>query len=64
MDGFVLTQSVKGNSQYAHVPIILVTSLDSTQDRLHGMEAGADAYIVKSTFDQRELLETIERLIK
>jgi len=64
MDGFVLTQSVKGNSQYAHVPIILVTSLDSPQDRLHGMEAGADAYIVKSTFDQRELLETIERLIK
>jgi len=64
MDGFVLTQSVKGNSQCAHVPIILVTSLDSPQDRLHGMEAGADAYIVKSTFDQRELLETIERLIK
>jgi len=64
MDGFVLTQSVKGDSRYAHVPMILVTSLDSPQDRLHGMEAGADAYIIKSTFDQRELLETIERLIR
>jgi two-component system chemotaxis sensor kinase CheA len=63
MDGFVLTQSIKGDSRYAHMPVVLVTSLDSPQDRLHGMEAGADAYIVKSTFDQRELLETIERLI-
>jgi two-component system chemotaxis sensor kinase CheA len=64
MDGFALTQSVKGDGRYAHMPIILVTSLDSPQDRLHGMEAGADAYIVKSTFDQRELLHTIERLIR
>jgi two-component system chemotaxis sensor kinase CheA len=64
MDGFVLTQSIKGDSRYARVPVVLVTSLNSQQDRLHGMEAGADAYIVKSTFDQRELLETIERLIK
>jgi two-component system chemotaxis sensor kinase CheA len=64
MNGIILTQSIKGNSSYARMPIVLVTSLDSPQDRLHGMEAGADAYIVKSNFDQRELLETIERLIK
>jgi len=63
MDGFVLTQSIKADSSCARVPVVLVTSLESPQDRLHGMEAGADAYIVKSTFDQRELLETIERLI-
>jgi two-component system chemotaxis sensor kinase CheA len=64
MNGFSLTQSIKGDSKHAHVPVVLVTSLDSPKDRLHGMEAGADAYIVKSTFDQRELLNTIERLIK
>jgi len=64
MDGFALTQSIKGDSSYAQVPVVLVTSLESPQDRLHGMESGADAYIIKSTFDQRELLETIERLIK
>jgi two-component system chemotaxis sensor kinase CheA len=64
MDGLSLTQSIKGDSSYARMPVVLVTSLESPQDRLHGMEAGADAYIVKSTFDQRELLETIERLIK
>ncbi len=64
MDGFALTQSIKGDNKYAHMPVVLVTSLDSPQDKLHGMEAGADAYIVKSTFDQRELLNTIERLIR
>jgi two-component system chemotaxis sensor kinase CheA len=64
MDGFNLTQSIKGDSKYARMPVVLVTSLDSPQDRLHGMEAGADAYILKSTFDQRELLNTIERLIR
>jgi two-component system chemotaxis sensor kinase CheA len=64
MDGLLLTKSIKGDSSYAHMPVVLVTSLESPQDRLHGMEAGADAYIVKSTFDQRELLETIERLIR
>lgn len=64
MNGFTLTQSIKGDSKHAHVPVVLVTSLDSPKDRLQGMEAGADAYIVKSTFDQRELLNTIERLIK
>jgi two-component system chemotaxis sensor kinase CheA len=64
MDGITLTQSIKGDSKYSRMPVVLVTSLDSSQNRLHGMEAGADAYIVKSTFDQRELLNTIERLIR
>jgi two-component system chemotaxis sensor kinase CheA len=64
MDGFALTQSIKSDGRYSRMPVVLVTSLESSQDRLHGMEAGADAYIVKSTFDQRELLETIERMIR
>jgi DNA-binding NarL/FixJ family response regulator len=44
-------------------PIILVTSLDSPADRARGIEVGADAYIVKSSFDQGNLLETIEEPI-
>ena len=64
MNGFDLTRAIKGDNRYAHIPVVLVTSLDSPQDRLKGMESGADAYIVKSTFDQRELIEAIERLIR
>lgn len=63
MDGFTLTEMVKESEQFKETPVILVTSLESAQDKMRGMEAGADAYITKSSFDQRELLETIDRLI-
>jgi len=63
MDGFELTKVIKEDEKTAQVPIILVTSLDSPQDKARGIEAGADAYIVKSSFDQNNLLETIEQLI-
>ncbi len=63
MDGFELTKIIKEDEKTAQVPIILVTSLDSPQDKARGIEAGADAYIVKSSFDQNNLLETIEQLI-
>ena len=43
--------------------MILVTSLDSAEDKARGIEVGADAYITKSSFDQNNLLETIEQLI-
>ncbi|MBS1245389.1 MAG: CheA signal transduction histidine kinase, partial [Chloroflexi bacterium] len=63
LDGFDLTKRIKGDARTAGVPVILVTSLDSVEDRSRGIEAGADAYIVKSRFDQNNLLETIEQLI-
>ena len=63
MDGFELTQQLKEDPQTAYMPVILVTSLDSPEDKARGIEAGADAYIVKSSFDQNNLLETIEQLI-
>lgn len=63
MNGFGLTQRVKDEPETAHVPVILVTSLDSAEDKERGIEAGADAYIIKSRFDQSNLLETIEQLI-
>jgi len=45
------------------LPVILVTSLESREDREKGVEAGANAYILKSGFDQKNLLDTIESLI-
>ena len=43
--------------------VILVTSLESASDKARGAEAGADAYIVKSSFDRRQLLDTIAALL-
>lgn len=63
LDGFDLTYRVKQNPRYADVPVILVTSLDSPADKAKGIEVGADAYIVKSHFDQGNLLDTIEQLV-
>jgi two-component system chemotaxis sensor kinase CheA len=63
LDGFGLTGRVKQDRRYATIPVILVTSLDSPADKARGIEVGADAYIVKSSFDQGNLLETIEQLI-
>jgi two-component system chemotaxis sensor kinase CheA len=63
LDGFDLTHRIKQDSRYADIPVILVTSLDSPADKARGIEVGADAYIVKSRFDQGSLLETIEQLI-
>jgi two-component system chemotaxis sensor kinase CheA len=63
LNGFDLTSQVRNDASFKHLPIVLVTSLDSPADRERGIAAGADAYIVKRAFDQQNLLETIEQLI-
>ncbi|MCF7790399.1 MAG: response regulator [Victivallales bacterium] len=62
MDGFALTRKIKADSKLADIPVILVTSLSSDEDKERGVDAGANAYIVKSQFDQSNLLKTIETL--
>jgi two-component system, chemotaxis family, sensor kinase CheA len=63
MDGFELTSQIKNDPQLSDLPVILVTSLDSAEDKERGIEVQADAYIVKSSFDQVNLLDTIQQLI-
>ncbi len=63
MDGFAFTEKTRNTEEFSNIPIILVTSLESEADKRRGIEVGADAYIVKRTFDQSNLLETIKRLI-
>lgn len=63
MDGIGLVTHLRASAEYADLPLILVTSLESREDRERGMVAGANAYIVKRGFDQAELLATIQRLL-
>lgn len=63
LDGFGLTRRIKGDARTADLPVILVTSLDSPADKARGIEVGADAYIVKSHFDQSNLLDAIQQLL-
>ena len=63
MTGFELTSKIRDDKRLCNVPVVLVTAQESAQDREQGLAAGADAYLVKSAFDQDNLLATIERLI-
>jgi two-component system chemotaxis sensor kinase CheA len=62
MNGFDLTRRLKQDGRTKDIPVILVTALDSSADKARGIEVGADAYIVKSRFDQGNLLAMIEQL--
>jgi two-component system chemotaxis sensor kinase CheA len=63
MDGFALLEQIKGDRRLANTPVILVTSRDRQEDQQHGLDLGADAYIVKRKFDHQELLNTIRQLL-
>ncbi len=63
MDGFALTARLRENDAYRHKPIIIITSREKEADRRRGIEVGADAYIVKGSFDQNNLVETLKALL-
>ncbi len=63
MNGFELTAKIRDDKKYTDIPIILVTALETADDKQRGMEVGANAYIVKSSFEKSNLIETIQRLI-
>ncbi len=63
MNGFELCAKIREDQQLADTPVVLVTALESAGDRQRGLEAGANAYIRKGSFDKGNLIETIQRLI-
>jgi len=63
LDGFTLTSRIRADRELANLPVVLVTALHSAEDRARGLESGANAYLVKSGFEQESLLDSIRRLI-
>ena len=63
LDGFELTRAIRASGARGATPIVVLTSRTDEQDRRRGLEAGADAYMVKRSFDQHTLLDTVERLV-
>jgi two-component system chemotaxis sensor kinase CheA len=63
VDGFQLTSRIRNDLGLAELPVIIVTSLASETHRRRGLEVGAQAYIVKSQFNQSNLLDTVQQLL-
>ncbi len=63
INGLELTRLIKNTSATQHLPVILLTSLAKPEQREAGLRVGADAYLVKSQFDQAELLRVIQVVI-
>ena len=62
MDGHTLCSHLKGNPSTNHIPVVLLTAKSSDEDRLEGLDTGADAYLVKP-FNMDILRRTIINLI-
>jgi len=63
MNGFDLTASIRERPDTADLPVIIVTGLAKDEDKRRGLEVGANAYIVKSSFDQTALLDAVKSLV-
>lgn len=63
MNGLELIKKIKSDKKLENLPVIVVSSLGSDEDRLKGLEVGADGYFVKHDFDQNSLLDLIDRLV-
>jgi two-component system chemotaxis sensor kinase CheA len=63
LNGLELTKSIRADPARSSLPVVIVTSHASDEDRRLGIDAGADAYMAKRSFDQHALLATVERLV-
>jgi two-component system chemotaxis sensor kinase CheA len=63
MDGLELLEKMKSDKSLAAIPVIVVTSLEKREEQERGLSLGADAYIVKRKFDQRELLNIVRQIL-
>lgn len=62
MDGFQLTRKLKSNPSLSRTPVIILSSLASPEDKRRGLDAGADAYLVKGELGVEVLAQAFDRL--
>ena len=62
LDGIDLTRRVKATPRFAKLPVVIMSSLSAPEERRRGVDAGADAYIVKGELEAESLADTLERL--
>ena len=63
IDGFTVCKRLKDNSDTCLIPVVIMTALGQTEDRIKGIDAGADDYVVKP-YDARHLMARIRLLTR
>ena len=63
MDGFEACKRIKNNPATWHVPVIMVTALEETKDRIRGLEAGADDFVTKP-IDDFNIMARVRSLLR
>ena len=63
MSGLEMTANIRSYGEYERLPIVLITTLASPEDKQRGREAGANAYLTKGDFEQQLLFQTLDKLI-
>jgi len=63
LDGFGLVRRMRNQPKYEELPILIISTRESAEDRMRGLEAGADAYLVKQQLDSENLMKSIKMLV-
>src|SRR5690348_8400129 len=63
MDGFEVCRRIKSNPRTAHIPVVMVTALDQSSDRVAGLDAGADDFLTKPV-DDAALFARVRSLVR
>lgn len=63
MDGFEVTRVIRAKERKQHLPVVLLTALSETADRIKGMEAGCDDFITKP-FERNDVVLRVQELLK
>jgi two-component system chemotaxis sensor kinase CheA len=63
LNGFDLTARIRADKKLAELPVVLVTALKNQADFERGIDVGANAYLIKSSFEQSNLLDAVRRLV-
>ncbi len=63
MDGIALVRAIKADARLRALPVIIVSYKDREEDRMRGLDAGADGYLTKSSFHDRTFLDAVVDLI-
>ncbi|MDQ6979594.1 MAG: response regulator [Mariprofundaceae bacterium] len=63
LDGFGFVRRIRNQPEYEELPIMVISTRESAEDRMRALEAGADAYMIKQQLQGDKILETVQALI-